>query len=110
MDLLGGDVLNFCLGVDAVGHDPGLRAGKRNRLHPQGVQSNSRERDCRLLAGSKEDVHLPFAGQGHDFFGKPNQIISYPAHSRHDYHNLLALGMILGHSSRHIFDALRIAH
>ena len=91
MDLLGGDVLNLGLGVNAIGDDARLRAGQRHGRDIQGMQRHGRERDGGLLAGGQEHVHLALAGQRHDFLGQLDEIVGHAAHGGNDHDDLVAL-------------------
>ena len=108
VNLLGRDVLNLRLGVNAVGDDAGLRAGQGNRGNVERVQRHRRERDRRLLAGGQQHVHLALARQRHDFLGQLDQAVGHAAHRGDDHDDLVALLAIFRHARGDILDPLRI--
>ena len=104
------DVLDFRLGVDAVGDDARLRAGQRNGRDVQRMQRHGRERDGRLFAGGQEHVHLAFARQRHDFLGELDEAVGHAAHGGNDDDDLVALRVIFRHARGDILDAVGVAH
>ena len=109
MDLLGGDVLDFGFGMNAIGENPGLCPCQRNGFHPEVVQGHRRQRDSGLFAGGEEHVHLPLGGHSHDFGGELNQAICHTTHGGDDDDDLVALSAVFRHAPGDIFDALGIA-
>ncbi len=91
VNLLGRDVLNLGLGMNAVGDDARLRAGQRNGGNAERMQRDGRQRDGRLLAGGQQHVHLALAGQRHDFLGQLDQVVGHAAHGGDDDDDLVAL-------------------
>ncbi len=95
MNLLGRDVLNLGLGVNAVSQDASLRTGERNGLHAERVQRHRGERNRGLFAGGQEHVHLALAG--------------HAAHRRDDHDDLVAFAAIPRDARRDIFDSPGVA-
>ena len=108
-----GDVGDASLGVNPVGHDPGLRAGEGYGLAAHRIDRHRRERDRGLFAGGEEDVHLalgggvPLAG---DLVRQLDQSIRHPGHGRNHGDDLVPLGTALEDALRHVANALRAAH
>ena len=109
VDFFRRDVVDFRLGMNAVGDDARLRAGERNGGNIQRVQRNGRERDGLLFAGGEQHIHLAFARQRHDFLGQLDEIIRHAAHRGNDDDDLVALRVIFRHARGDIFDAVGVA-
>ena len=73
------------------------------------MQRNGGQRDGRLFAGGQQHIHLPLAGQRHDFFGQLDQIVGHAAHGGDDDDDLVALRVIFGHARGDILDAFGVA-
>ncbi len=110
VDLLGRDVVNFGLGVNAVGDDARLRAGHGNGRHAERVQRDGGERDGLLFAGGQEHVHLAFARQRRDVLRELDQAVRHAAHRGDDDDDLVALRVIFGHARGDVLDAVGVAH
>jgi hypothetical protein len=110
MDGFGGDIVNLGFRVDAVGHNARLRAGQRNRRHPQRVQGDGGQGNGLLLAGGQEHVHLALAWQGRNVFGQRNQAVRDSAHRGNHHDDPVAALVVLRHPFRDVFDAVRVGY
>ncbi len=110
MDSLGGDVLNFGFGVDAVGYNAGLCAGHGDGGHIQGVQGDGGQGDGGLLAGCQQHVHLALARQRHEILGHLDEVVRDSAHGGNDDDNLVARGPTAGDASGNILDAICVSY
>ena len=110
VDLSGGDVVDFGFGVDGIGDDAGLGAGERHGGDFQGVQGDGSEGDGLLFARGQQHVHLPFTRQRRDVLGQLDEAVGDAAHGGDHHHDLVALGVVLGHAGGDIFDAVGVAH
>ncbi len=109
VDLLGRDVVDLGLGMDAVGHDAGLGAGEGDGGDIDGVKGDGRERDRLLFAGGEEHVHLAFAGQRREVLGEFDEAVGHAAHGRDDDDQLVAAGAVFGHAPGDVLEAVRVA-
>ena len=109
MNLLGGDVGDLGLGMDAVRVDAGLRSGQGNRRNVEGMQGHGGQGDGGLFAGGQENVHFSFAGQRHDLLGQLDQAVGHTAHGGDDHDDLIAFGAMTGNAGGDIFDPIGVA-
>ena len=109
MNSFGSNILNFSLGMDAIGDDAGLRAGEGGGGDIHRMQGDGGQRDGGLFAGGQEHIHLALVGQRHDLPGQLDEIIGHTAHGGDDDDDLLAFGMALGDARGDVLDTLGIA-
>ncbi len=72
------------LGVAAVGHDPRLRAGQRDRLVAEVVDHHRRQRAGHALAGREQHVHLARVRPLRDLVRERHQLVGVLAARRQD--------------------------
>ena len=66
--------------------------------------------DGLLFSRGQQHVHLPFTRQERDVLGQLDEAVGDAAHGGDHHHDLVALGMVLGHAGGHIFDAVGVAY
>ncbi len=105
-----GDVDDAGPPVCGVGDDPGLAAGERPGLLPQGGDSHGQQRHGDPLAGGEQHVQLPPGGQRGHLLGQVEELVGGVAHGRdHDDHVVPGLAG-LHDPGRHPLDRGRIRH
>ena len=110
VNLLGRDVVDLRLRVNAIGDDASLGAGHGNRRLINGVQRDGCERNGLLFTRGEQHVHLAFARKRHDVLGQLDQTICHAAHRRNDDNNLVAALAIFCDAPGDVFNAVGIAH
>ena len=76
------DLEDARLGVGAVGHDPRLRAGQRDRLVAEVVDHHRGERAGDALAGREQHVHLARVGARGDLVRERHQLVGVAGRAR----------------------------
>ncbi len=93
MELSGGDVGDFGLGMHPIGGDAGLGAGEGYGFAAEGIDGHGGEGDGGLFARGEEHVHLAFGGRRGDFAGEANEIIGDARHGGDDDHDLVTFAL-----------------
>ncbi len=106
----GGDALDACLGVGAVGDDADLGAGKADGLLAQGLDGHGQESDGDLLAGGQEHVHLAGRRVLGDLAGQLDQLVGGVAAGADDDDDLMAFAFGADGPAGRRHDALRGRH
>ena len=108
LDAVAADLADLGLHVGAVGEDPGLRAGQRDRLLPEVVDRHRDERARDPLAGREQHVELPHVRRGRDLVGEVDQPVGRLAHRRDGADDAQATLLRLDEAARDVLDLVWI--